>query len=247
MFPVPRTVLASCRSWAAGCAVVFSASLAAQTVSVEFREDGDHVFSADERAAIAQIADDAYAEVRGVLPQVPDSVTLTVSAGTAVIPETGNVGMATEPGRVSWTVDVSRSEGVAAIANEHLRATLFHELHHLARGYVVRGGAPRTSFMDAVVGEGMATAFERDFAGAEPPWGEYPEDVSAWVEELVVLPMSAYGSYAKWMLEHPDGRRWIGYRAGTYIVDRAMDASGMSSADMVLMETAAVLEIAGLE
>ena len=134
-----------------------------------------------------------------------------------------------------------------ALADEHLRSTLFHELHHLARGYVVRGGEPRTSFMDAVVSEGMATAFERDFAGAKPPWGEYPEDISTWVEELLGLPMSAFGSYANWMLEHPDGRRWIGYRAGTYIVDQAMAASGMSAADMVLTETAAVLELAGLE
>ena len=228
--------------WAA---VVFSTSLAAQT-DVEFSKSDAHIFSDDEQAAISRIARAVVVEVREVLPQVPPSVTLVVSAGSAVIEETGELGMAPEPGRVSWTVDPSRSEGVIAIASKHLRSTLFHELHHLARGYTVRGGAPRTSFMDAVVGEGMATAFERDFAGAKPPWGEYPEGVSAWVEELLLLPMSAFGSYAKWMLEHPDGRRWIGYRAGTYIVDQAMSGSGLSSADLVLTPTAEVLRLADL-
>lgn len=228
-------------------ATIASCGLAAQTMSVEFNNTAGHVFSNDEQAAITEIADSATAEVRQVLPQVPASVTLTVSAGEAVIIETGEMGMAAEPGRVSWTVDASKPEGVIAIANAHLRSTLFHELHHLARGYVVRGGRPRTSFMDVVVSEGMATAFERDFAGAMPPWGDYPDDVSTWVDELVALPMSAFGSYAKWMLEHPDGRRWIGYRAGTYIVDQAMAASGMSSAELVLTETEEVLQLAGIE
>ena len=100
--------------------------------------------------------------------------------------------------------------------------------------------------MDTVVSEGMATAFERDFAGNKPLWGEYPEDVESWVEELLDLPMSAYGSYPQWMLQHPDGRRWIGYRAGTYIVDEAMLASGLSAADLVLAPTAEVLKLAGL-
>ena len=81
MFLMCCTVFASCRSWARFCAVVFSTSLAAQTISVEFRDDGDHVFSDDERATIAKIADDVFAEVSEVLPQVPTSVTLTVSGG----------------------------------------------------------------------------------------------------------------------------------------------------------------------
>lgn len=240
----PNSFLDLVRLWGTlGTAVVFSSGIAAQTTHVEFRDREGHVFSEAEQAVIVRIANTAVAEVREVLPEVPRSVTLVVSSGEGVIPETGELGMAPEPGRVTWTVDASRSEGVIAIARARLRSTLFHELHHLARGYVVRGGAPRTSFMDAVVSEGMATAFERDFAGARPPWAEYPADVSAWVEELLALPMSAFASYSKWMLEHPDGRRWIGYRAGTYIVDQAMSTSGLSSADLVLTPTARVLAL----
>lgn len=240
------TLLRAFRLWAGLWAVAASSGLGAQTISVEFN-NSDHVFSNDEKTVIAQIATSVAAEIREVLPQVPPTVTLTVSAGEAVIEETGEMGMAPEPGRVSWTVDASRPEGVIAIANGYLRSTLFHELHHLARGYVVTGGSRRTSFMDVVVSEGLATAFERDFAGVKPPWGDYPEDVSEWVDELVALPMSAFGSYTKWMLEHPDGRRWIGYRAGTYIVDQAMAASGKSTAELVLTGTAEILQLAGID
>lgn len=228
-------------------AVVCTFGVGAQSISFEFDDTGNHIFTIDEQEAITKIANKVVIEVRKILPELPSPITLTVAANTYVVEETGEMGMAPEPGRVAWTVDPSRSEGVKAIAKTRLRATLFHELHHLARGYVVNGGAPRTSFMDVVVSEGMATAFERDFADANPAWGAYPDDVSAWVEELLELPLSALGSYSKWMFEHPDGRRWIGYKAGTFIVDQAMAASGMTSAELVHKKTREVLELAGID
>ena len=226
--------------------VVASFSASAQSLLIEFDDSGDYVFTHDERATITRIANEVVTEVRVILPRLPTSINLWVNSNTFVIEETGEMGMAPEPARINWTVDASRSEGVETIANKRLRPTLFHELHHLSRGYVVRGGAPRTSFMDVVVSEGMATAFERDFAGAKPPWGEYPEEISTWVDELIALPMSAFGSYTEWMIEHPDGRRWIGYKAGTFIVDQAMAASGLTSAELVLIDTQKVLELAGV-
>ena len=45
-------------------------------------------------------------------------------------------------------------------------------------------------------------------------------------------------------ITHPDGTRWIGYRAGTYLVDRAMRASGKSAADLVAMPTEDLLRLA---
>jgi uncharacterized protein YjaZ len=98
------------------------------------------------------------------------------------------------------------------------------------------------TFMDGVVAEGLATAFERDAAGRRPPWGRYPLEVERWVEELRALPVTAH--YPTWMFQHPDGRRWIGYRAGTYIADRAIIASGRSAADLVATSTADVLNAA---
>lgn len=228
-------------------AISFSIGVSAHSISVEFEDTSNHVFSSDQKATITRIANDVVTEVQEILPQIPASITLSVSASESVIPETGELGIAPDPGRVNWFVDSSNSESIETIAIKHLRSTLFHELHHLARGYVVRGGRPRTSFMDVVVSEGLATAFQRDFANAKPPWAEYPEDIASWVDELLELPMSAFASYSDWMFMHPDGRRWIGYKAGTFIVDQAIAASGMSSAEMVQMSTREILELAGIE
>lgn len=206
--------------------------------------DDRQFFSGDARAAVREVCDATEAEVRALLPSLTETIELAVQTGTFVIPETGEVGMAAAPGRVNWTVDPSRPGGVVATVRSQLRFTLFHELHHLVRGRVMNGGQPLTSFMDGVVSEGLATAFERDCGGRQPPWGDYPEEVRTWVQELLILPLSA--PYYQWMFQHPDGRRWIGYRAGTYVADRAIAASGRSAAELVLTPTDEILKIAGV-
>jgi hypothetical protein len=211
----------------------------------QFLDTNDRQYFPEEaRAAVREVCMATEPEVRALLPALTQQIELAVQTGTFVIPETGEVGMAAAPGRIRWTVDPSRPGGVAAVARSQLRFTLFHELHHLVRGWVISGGVPLTSFMDAVVSEGLATAFERDFAGRRPPWGEYPEDVHQWVVEFLELPVSA--PYLHWMFQHPDGRRWIGYRAGTYIADQAMAASGLSASELVLTPTGEILRKAGI-
>ena len=222
--------------------VLWAAPSDSLAVQVKFKPATEGVpFSKEQRKAMRTIANATETEVRKLLPTLPRKITLEVRAGGQVIPETGETGAAVSPGHVRWTIDTGRPEGVMAIVENHLRTTLFHEFHHLARGWVMSGGAERTSFMDGVVSEGMATAFQRDFAGGEMPWGTYPDDVESWVEELEALPRDA--RYDQWMFLHTDGRRWIGYRAGTYLVDQAMRVSGRSSADLVLTPTHEIVRL----
>lgn len=91
---------------------------------------------------------------------------------------------------------------------------------------------------------GLATAFERDAGGARPLWGEYQNNVREWVEELLTLPVDA--PYQQWMFSHPDGRRWIGYRTGTFIADQATLKSGLSSAELVRTPTEEILKLSGV-
>ena len=191
---------------------------------------------------IADIAARAEAEVRSHLPTLSDGITLCVKTGEFVIPETGEVGASVSPGRVEWMVDPASPGGILGVARRHLRESLFHELHHQVRGWVMTGGPRVKSFMVAVVAEGLATAFARDAAGEDAPWAKYPDDVAAWVHELTGLRRTA--NYSHWMYLHPDGRRWIGYRAGTYIADRAIQASGLSAAELVHAPTTDILRLA---
>ena len=120
---------------------------------------------------------------------------------------------------------------------------LFHELHHCVRLIQIPSYYTE-DWYDGSVFEGLATVFERQ-AGWSPPFGEYPEDeIEAWAEELFVQPVDH--RFQEWKFEHSDGRRWISYRVGTWVVERAVERSGRSAADLVWESTQKIVELAGL-
>lgn len=219
------------------CTIAAFAACGAHSVKTEFY--GTYEFSNAERSLIQRIADETAVEVRRHLPSLADPLALRVRSGKDVIPEIGAGASVIPPDWVVWTVDVDRPEGVSAIAREHLRGTLFHEFHHLVRG------STRSELVDHVVTEGLATAFERDFAGVARPWAVYPDNVSEWLNELLSQPSTAKRD--EWLYRHPDGRRWVGMRAGTYLVDEAMKNTGKTSADLVSTSAADLLRMAKAE
>ena len=197
-------------------------------------------FSRTERNAIERVADRAAGDARKLLPALPLDLRITVQVGTQVIPETGETASIGLPGAVYWTVDPHHVGGVVAIVNAQLRATLFHEWYHLVR----EARVTPESIVDRAVNEGLATAFERDYGGAPTPWGAYPTDVDAWTKELLALPANA--PERQWMYQHPDGRRWIGFKVGTYVADRAVRASGLSLAQLTTMPAGEIIKLAKL-
>jgi hypothetical protein len=204
-------------------------------VDIELPTSGREL-SSTERRELQRVADTAFREVRGKLDGIPPRLTLVVRWGKDVIPETGEGGAAGYPGNIGWTIDPDRD--VLATIKKQLRPTLFHELHHLARASCVR----TVSLADHVVTEGLATAFERDVAQVDVPWGAPPPNGPAWTHEILAQPETA--SIETWMIHHPDGRRWIGMRVGTFLVDRASRASGRSPAALVCVEAAEILRLA---
>ena len=218
--------------------LVLASACAERELTVRFFRSDAYAFSASERRAIEQVARATLNEVRPLLPALPPAIHLTVRPGNDVIEETGETASAMPPDAIMWTVDPSRHGGVAAITRQWLRATLFHELHHLARS--AQTSQLRT-IVDHAVYEGMATAFERDFAGVHTPWGAYPENVDQWAIELLQLPEDA--SRREWIYSHPDGRQWIGMKVGTYWVDQAMAKTRRSSADLAATPTRDLLAL----
>jgi hypothetical protein len=208
-------------------------------VEVELAGEG-RTLSHVERRVMQEIADAAARDAKTLLPAFPTRLTLVVTPGKDVIPETGETATAVLPGTVYWTFDPDRD--VLSTIRKELRATLFHEMHHLVRD----ARAPRATLMDSVIAEGMATAFERDFAKANPPWGIAPPEDEAmqWSRELLRQPDDA--SREQWLFRHPDGRRWIGMKAGTFLVDRAMRAAGRNAAELVALPTEEILRMAGV-
>jgi uncharacterized protein YjaZ len=203
---------------------------------VFYRYDG-YTFSSAEQRLIQDITETAVRDARTLLPSLPAHMIVRVNPGKKVIDELGSSSDHSLPNVVHWMVDPSRPGGASAIAQAHLRATLFHHFHRMTR----LTHCSETTLMDHVVGLGMATVFERDAGGRTYPWAQYPDNVKDWVAELIALPPDA--SLNEWIYRHPDGRRWIGFRAGTYLVERAMKASGRSAAELVAVPTAEIVRL----
>lgn len=212
-------------------AALTAISCSKDAVRVEFYTVDGYTFSDADKQTIRSIANDTALEVRRLLPGLPELLCLKVRPGADVIPETGESASAFPPDTIYWTVDPKRAtETIRA----QLRPTLFHELHHLVRDAKV----PRDTILDAAISEGMATVFERDYAGAAAPWGQYPPEVSAWAQELRALPPSA--PRQEWLFRHPDGRRWIGFKVGTYLVERARSSLGQPLPALIYASSEAV-------
>ena len=208
-----------------------------RTEVVFYIHDG-YTFSRAEQRAIRTVAEAAARDARLLLLDLPSHLIVRVNPGNKVIDEIGSSSDHSAPNVVHWMVDPSRPGGVTGTAHAHLRATLFFHFHRLARLKHQKD----ITLMDHVISLGMATAFERDAGGRTYPWGQYPQDVAAWVPELMAQPPTA--NLNRWMSRHPDGRRWVGIRAGTYLVDRAINASRKSAAELVSLPSAEVIRLA---
>lgn len=208
-------------------------------MTVEFYRAGGYSFSWRERRAVERTAERAAAEARRVLPGLPAELVLKVRAGSNVIPETGEASSALAPNVIWWDVDPRHEGGVRATIERELRASLFHAFHHLVRNnaHVGRG------FRDTIVSEGMAIAFERDFAKARRPWAQYSNADTARAAEILAMPDDL--TWGAWLTADRQGRRWAGQRAGTFVVDRAAKAMNLNAAQMATIPTEEVIRVAG--
>ena len=98
--------------------------------------------------------------------------------------------------------------------------------------------------IDRAITEGLATAFERDFAKVDPPWGKAPPEILDWTRELLRQPGESSDPFTPGRRQEGEGRRWVATRVGTYLVDRASRASGKSAADLVFASTSEILALA---
>lgn len=196
------------------------------------------------RALATRICDRVGTELGRLLPGLPHEITLHCSLGGNIIPRMGYGASALDRQTVAFVMEPASPHVLEKVLDTHLRHALYHECHHLVRGWVKHGGQPPHHFIDGVICEGLASAFERDAADYVAPWCEYPNEVRSWVDELLALP--AGSDYRHWMFHHPDGRRWIGYKAGVYIADRATERSGLDAAQLVSISAERIIEWAGL-
>ena len=212
-------------------------------IKLDFQETSG-TLAAHDQALVREICDNVDAEIRQHLPGLSPEIHLQFATGGRTIPQLGFGSTAVSKNSISVRIEPAHPDGCTRIIQKHLRHSLFHECHHLVRGWVRHGSMRPRALIDAVICEGLAGAFERDAAGSMPPWCSYPDNVREWLDELLPLPITA--PYSDWMFRHPDGRTWVGYRTGAFIADSAIQHSGLSAAELVEVPANEVLRLANL-
>lgn len=191
----------------------------------------------------AEEATKAYKEASKLLPFGSKYVTFVVQPREyGLIEATHDIGRTHNSGLIEMAFDPKFALKNPGQILEQVRLTVFHEMNHAARFNIPLW---HKSFLDHCVFEGLATVFARDRAGDNALWGQYDEkDVKRWLEEVKKhADMSNYGDY---MFKHPDGRRWIGYKTGTYIIDQAVKKSGKSVEQLSELQCKDILRLAGV-
>ena len=198
-------------------------------VNVVFKEDSIS-FTGAQKDFIQEVIINAEKEVRQLLPSLPDSIKVIVENVDWKLDAVGGVTGRTEtnsPPLVMIQISRNYKEGEIDSIYAGLRATIFHEFHHLSRGWAIQDNKFGPGIPNAMVNEGLAVVFAEIYAGAVFESNAYPEEADNWVEEILDLPIDA--SYSDWVMgEHPDGRTYIGYRTGNFLLRKAMAKSEKS-------------------
>lgn len=179
---------------------------------------------------VRQVANDAMKILPGDFEFT--NVQLEPTPGDYVIPETSVMGMTYDPTHVSIWFDASMPYQKAEMLKS-LRGTVFHELVH-AVNFAQNPWKPDAVF--GALSEGLATVFEREYGDVDPLWGKYEDGktMQKWLDEIKKLPENGIKN-REYFIEHGDGRKWIVYKTGAWMIDKLIE-NGEDLLDLMLQK-----------
>ncbi len=185
----------------------------------------------------------AYREASKLLPFGSKHINFFVQPRTfALIESTGDNARTYNSEFIELAFDPNRGKKGLEVILSGVRPAVFHEINHAARFNIPIW---HHKFLDNCLMEGLATVFSRDYTGEKAPWAKYPPEVKSWVQEIIDKnDMFAWQQYS---FDHPDGRKWIAYKVGTYLIDKAMKNSGKSIIELTRMECADIFKLAQVD
>jgi hypothetical protein len=215
-------------------------------VDVVFQEDSLK-FTESQKVFIREVISNSEEEVRNLLPNLPDSIKVIVENVDWNLDIVNGVTGRTEtnhPPLVLVQISNNYQGGVIDSVYQGIKSTIFHEFHHLSRGWAIQDNKFGPGISNAMVNEGLAVAFTEIYTGNIIDVNSYPEEADNWVKEILALPTDA--SYAQWVMgEHPDGRTYIGYRTGNFLARRAMNISGKNILELSSLMPNEIIKLAG--
>ena len=215
-------------------------------VDVVFKED-TLTFTESQKVFIREVISNTEEEVRNLLPNLPDSIKVIVENVDWNLDIVNGVSGRTEtnhPPLVLVQISNNYQGGVIDSVYQGIKSTIFHEFHHLSRGWAIQDNKFSYGIPNAMVNEGLAVVFTEIYTGNINEVNAYTDEADHWVKEILALPLDA--SYADWVMgEHPDGRTYIGYRTGNFLVRRAMNNSGKSILELSNLMPNEIIKLAG--
>ncbi len=179
-------------------------------------------------------------EVRELLPQVPEDVEV-VFDNQYLIDLTGTGGFALDENKIALAFSATFEDKETQFKN--LRGSFYHECFHLVQGWTGgEAGGEIPAIEDALM-EGAATVFERDRTQSSPPWADYSDigNIDHVAEEVESLGVDY--DWRKWKFyDSETNTRWILYKIGTYLVDKALANKALSIEDIATMDAVEILK-----
>ncbi len=215
-------------------------------VNVVFQE-GSSSFTDNEKAFISNVIETSENEIRKLLPKLPTHIEVVVETVNRDLGKVGGVTGRTEtnsPPVVIFEVSNNYKGGIVDSLKTALRSTTFHEFHHLSRGWAIQDNKFSYGIPNAMVNEGLAIVFSEIYSGNIEEINSYPKEADSWVKEIIALPQRS--SYSDWVMgEHPDGRTYIAYRAGNFLIRKAMAKSGKSILELSDLPPEEIIKLSG--
>ncbi|BDX05859.1 DUF2268 domain-containing putative Zn-dependent protease [Planctobacterium marinum] len=246
-----KSLLAIAIFWFASSNIVLADSKHLQGVNpaLTFSYQGES-FTDSIKQKIEQTAVVAERDVRLFFPEMNKNIHFSISSIDFDLAMVGHAtGMAVRHlGKAEIQVRLSNFEGASldVAIKDGLRATLLHELHHIARGWAIEDNRFPYGIYIATVNEGLAVVFSELLTGNSYEGNQGPAEVNTWVEEILALPKDA--NYMHWVSGyHPDGRGAIGYKTGRYIIYTALLKGNKNIIELSRMSIHEILEEAGFK
>ena len=189
-------------------------------------------------------------EVAKILYGLPDSINIEVQLIDRNIDivdgVTGRTNEHKPSGKIIMEVSTVYPGGPVKAVQSGTDPFLFHEYHHLTRGWSIYKNEFGPGIDIAAVNEGLAVVFAEEYTGIVHEANAYPAEAEKWAAEILNLPKNA--NYSEWVSGyHPDGRTFIGYRTGNYLVRTAMEKSGKDILELSELSPAEIIELSGLK
>ena len=210
-------------------------------------EEGPFKFTLEDRQLIDSIIIQSEKEIRALLPKLTENIRLIVTIIDRDLDAVGGVTGRAEthtPGELLLELSNVFPGGIKEAAKTALASTLFHEIHHIYRGWAIRDNKFGPGISNAMVNEGLAVAFSEIYTGNITEGNSYSDDADNWVKEILALPLDA--SYSEWVMgEHPDGRTYIGYRTGNYLINKTIEKSKMTILELSELAPDEIIKLGG--